>query len=119
MLTSALLASTALTANASYNVVYGEKQIGGDNIRFVTKPTAPVEPPAPVEECSKDQNTRWVNGTPSMSMMYVMWEGVKVFPDIGNIYLTEYTYNGYKYTKGVQTANLGYYTFHSVCRVQI
>jgi hypothetical protein len=72
-----------------------------------------------IEECSKDVNTRWVNGTPSFGVMYVMWEGVKVFPDSGNIYLTEYTYNGYKYTKGAQTANAGYYTFHSVCRVPI
>jgi hypothetical protein len=119
LLTSVLLASTALTANASYTVIYGDKQIGGDNIRFVKKTTAPIEPPAPVEECSKDQETRWVNGTPSFGIMYVMWNSVKVFPDVGNIYLTEYTYNGYKYTKGAQTANLGYYTFHSVCRVPI
>jgi hypothetical protein len=201
MLTSALLASTALTANASYTAIYGEKQINGDNITFVKKgkwikaspeisawadvgspsgcsgwtpdpstmaigitfdQTAsdceqeqsrtvqnreqnnytlafrPIGNPINesqtltnqtitrsangtkvVDECSKDMNTRWVNGTPSMSMMYIMWEGVKVFPDIGNINLTEYTYNGYKYTKGALTANYGYYTFHSVCRVPI
>lgn len=201
ILTSAILASTVLTANASYTAVYGESQINGDNITFVDKgiwnkttPTisswlnvgaatgcsewAPAidtiakdlvfeqtssnckqeqsrtvqnreqnskslayrNTGSPIsesqmltdysmkrsatgtkvtDECSKDQNTRWVNGTPSMSMMYIMWDGVKVFPDIGNIYLTEYTYNGYKYTKGAQTANLGYYTFHSVCRVPV
>jgi hypothetical protein len=201
MLASALLASTVLTANASYTAIYGEKQINGDNITFVKKgkwikaspaisdwtnvgsatgcsnwapdpstvaigttfnQTAnnctqeqtrttqnreqndytlafrPIGSPINetqtltnqtmtrsangtkvMDECSKDQNTRWVNGTPSFGIMYVMWDNVKVFPDVGNIYLTEYTYNGYKYTKGAQTANLGYYTFHSVCRVPI
>ena len=37
ILTSAILASTVLTANASYMVIYGEKQINGDNIRFISK----------------------------------------------------------------------------------
>ena len=200
LLTSAILASTALTANASYTAIYGEKQINGDNITFVKKgkwvkaspaisdwadvgsPTGcsdwtpdpstvalgttfeqtaseceqeqsrtvqnreqndytlvfrPIGTPINesqtltktitrsangtkvMDECSKDENTRWVNGTPSFGIMYVMWEGVKVFPDVGNIYLTEYTYNGYKYTKGTQTSNLGYYTFHRVCRVPV
>lgn len=37
ILTSAILASTVLTANASYMAIYGEKQINGDNIRFISK----------------------------------------------------------------------------------
>lgn len=37
ILTSAILASTVLTANASYTAIYGEKQINGDNIRFISK----------------------------------------------------------------------------------
>lgn len=44
MLISVLLTSTSLTVNASYNVVYGEKQINGDNIRFINKTeTTPIE----------------------------------------------------------------------------
>lgn len=203
MLTSALLASTVLTANASYTAIYGEKQINGDNITFVKKGKWIKASPAisdwtnvgsatgcsnwtpdpstvaigttfnqTANNCTQEQtrtvqnreqndytliyrnigesinenktltnqtNTRtangtkivnecgtgdinkyrWVNGTPSMSMMYIIWDGVKVFPDIGNINLTEYTYNGYKYTKGALNSNLGYYTFHTVCRVKL
>ena len=74
-----------------------------------------------VNDCGSGDinNYRWVNGTASMRMMYIIWDGVKVFPDIGDITLSEYTYNGYKYTKGTQAANLGYYTFHLVCRTPI
>lgn len=203
MLTSALLVSTALTANASYTAIYGEKQINGDNIVFVKKgkwiKTAPSVSewandgsvygctnwaPAPntvavgttfpqtANDCTvkqkrtiqnREQNDytlvyrnigdvvnesqtltnqsntrtangtkivnecgtgdinqyRWVNGTPSFSLMYIIWDGVKVFPDIGNINLAQYDYNGYRYTKGAQTANYGYYTFNTVCRVKL
>lgn len=203
MLTSALVASTVLTANASYTAIYGEKQINGDNITFVNKgiwkkttptisswinvgeatgcsdwtPAVDTVATGIVFEqnssnCKQEQsrtvqnreqnsktlvyrntgspinesqmltdysmkrsatgtkivndcgsgdinNYRWVNGTPSMGMMYIIWDGVKVFPDIGNINLTEYTYNGYNYTKGALAANYGYYTFHRVCRVKI
>lgn len=74
-----------------------------------------------VNDCGSGDinNYRWVNGTASMRMMYIIWNGSKVFPDIGDINLTEYTYGDYKYTKGAQVSNLGYYTFNLVCRTPI
>jgi hypothetical protein len=74
-----------------------------------------------VNDCGSGDinNYRWVNGTASMRMMYIIWNGSKVFPDIGDINLTEYTYGGYKYTKGAQASNWGYYTFNLVCRTPI
>lgn len=202
MLASALLASTVLTANAQYQVIYGDKQINGDNISFVKKgkwvkaqPTVSdwvdVGPatncsawtPDPstvaagttftqtasnctqeqsrttqnreqndytlvyrnvgnpisesqtltdysitrsavgtkiVEDCGNgDINSyRWVAGTPSFGVFYIIWDGVKLF-ETGEYAITEKIFNGYKYTKGIQTSNFGYYTYHKLCRTPI
>lgn len=74
-----------------------------------------------VNDCgSGDINSyRWVLGTSSYRNSYIIWDGVKVVPDNGDITSVVMDYNGYRYTRGATTANYGYYTFNLVCRTPI
>jgi len=73
-----------------------------------------------VSECGNGDigSYRWVAGSPSFGVLYIIWDGVKLF-ETNEYQLTEKTFNGYKYTKGEQRVNYGDYTFHLVCRTPI
>lgn len=74
-----------------------------------------------VNDCGNgDINSyRWVVGSPSYRNSYIIWEGIKVVPDNGDITSVVMDYNGYRYTRGQTTANYGSYTFNLVCRTPI
>lgn len=119
MMSLALLATmSATTVNASnYQVIYGEKQISGDNIRFVKKAPPPVEPPAPVEECNVP-NSVWTAGSPAYALLMITWNG-QYITDSGEWEATEKVFGGYKYTRGVITAQMGYSSTWTVCRIKL
>lgn len=127
LLTSAVLASTVLTANATYNVIYGEKQINGDNIRFTTKTTPPVDPPTTPPDNGKECSTRdmsskeasWTAGTPSYAVLAISWGGVQILVD-GDYLAAEKIIAGYKYTRGEDLlGGSGYSSTYTICRIKI
>lgn len=118
MLISVLLTSTSLTVNASYNVVYGEKQINGDNIRFINKTET-----TPIEDCMAP-NSEWIGGTMYYGLLRITWNSVVVI-DTGlesgtNDYkLTEKIIGNYKYNRKNLVKDEGAYAIYNVCRIEI
>lgn len=110
----------ATTVNAEYRVQLNGSLINGENIRFVNGTPPVVVPPVevPQEECSTDNQTRWIAGTSSFQVLYVIWNNVKLF-ETGEYLLKEKVFDGYKYTKGEMFANAGDYAAFKVCRIKI
>lgn len=126
ILALALLGVTA-TASAQYTVIYGEKQINGDNIRFTTKTTPPVDPPTTPPDNGKECSTRdmsskeasWTAGTPSYAVLAISWGGVQILVD-GDYLAAEKIIAGYKYTRGEDLlGGSGYSSTYTICRIKI
>lgn len=127
LLVTALLLAT--TANASYTVLYGGKQIDKDNIRFINKSTPPTEggggtkPPEDNRECSdrsmSAQQASWTAGSPSYGVLAISWGGVQISVD-GDYLATEKIIDGYKYTPGPDLiGGNGSSSTYTICRVKI
>lgn len=121
------LISIATMVNASYMVVYGEKQINGDNIKFVTHDsgsgTGPVNPPASGKECSTrdtpSTEASWTAGSPSYGVLALSWGGVQISVD-GDYLATEKIIDGYKYTRGDDlVGGSGSSSTYTICRIKI
>lgn len=122
------LLSITTMSNASYMVVYGEKQINGDNIRFVTHDsgsgTGPSVPPSGSgKECSTRETpstvASWTAGSPSYGVLALSWGGVQISVD-GDYLATEKNIDGYKYTRGDDlVGGNGSSSTYTICRIKI
>lgn len=122
ILALSLLGFTTI-ANAQYMVVYGEKQINGDNIRFTTKTTPPTTPPNNGKECSTRETpsteASWTAGSPSYAVLAISWGGVQIWVD-GDYLAAEKIIAGYKYTRGEDLlGGSGYSSTYTICRIKI
>jgi hypothetical protein len=122
------LLSITTMANASYMVVYGEKQINGDNIKFVTNDSnsgsGPSVPPSGSgKECSVRETpsnfASWTAGSPSYAVLALSWGGVQISVD-GDYLATEKVIDGYKYTRGSDlVGGSGSSYTYTICREKI
>lgn len=122
------LLSITTMSNASYMVVYGEKQINGDNITFVTNDSnsgsGPSVPPSgPEKECSLRETpanvASWTAGSPAYGVLAISWGGVQISVD-SDYLATEKIIAGYKYTRGDDlVGGGGYSSTYTVCRVSM
>jgi hypothetical protein len=122
------LLSVTTMSNASYMVMYGDKQINGDNIKFVTHDsgsgTGPVDPPpASGKECSTrdtpSTEASWTAGSPSYGVLALSWGGVQISVD-GDYLATEKIIDGYKYTRGDDlVGGSGSSSTYTICRIKI
>lgn len=73
-----------------------------------------------VEDCGDGSmdNYRWVAGTPSYRIFYIIWGGQKIV-ETGEYDITEKTVNGYLYKKRNLSSNYGTYSFSTLCRTPI
>ena len=98
--------------------VYASDYQARYNMTAVFGKGEPAAPAPPKETCLSDTTNFWYSGTPSYSIYYILWDGVKVIQG-GAYALTTVDVGGYRYTRKKSFANYGSYQKYAVCRIAI